>query len=998
MHIPTDQELAAYQQEIDRFIQRSKTLKLTDGTLSEQTELDRRIEAGPAIGALLLKSAISIGAGMILNFVASKILSANKKDKSTEQKKYAPNYGFDEGGAIPESSQLVPLIYCNRRRNPFGGFRANGYLLHSRIETRLGLSELFQLHALSAGRLGEINTNKALIAEQPRDLYSDRDVSLQSRNGAINQGAIDWFPFFSQVISPSNYNQFGVDYRTSFRTPGWGSTDGGRTYTLDRPEDYEALDSGDEYTVGGEPPDPPILFAIVAKDEANKRITIDPAYTFSGTPPIYSYWRAKYETTRPVTRLDLNLVFSLSSIDRDGAEREFGAAFDLYIGDVGSASNPDDFLNVNAVPLRRVVRFFVRSYNPNGIRRQIQIHDLPLGRYRLELRPIPTFANQFAIELGSNGTLTEYPYSVPIAGQFRTIRIMCESKGIASPETIQAAIIETNRRQMSSDNGATGRLSSVNEIVNPSAIALPVPNYSGLALLAARLRASQRLSQPPATEALIVQGIECWNWILAGTCTADGNTLIDVNKNFTTAINWTTSVSYGIFNLDRRQSAIALGINNGGIVATLPIQWKSGDRYAIAFWASSNYFPDIFVDILRRQGNEGGLGSLFDADRLIDYESIVTARSFVASRNFFFDAAIVQATAFTSWAEQTARLSMLMCTTVGSRLGLRPIRNDNPVMTINNANCRNFTFQAADWIDHQINTVIVKHRDGRSEWQTAGLRFRPVTTTIQTNAARSNIEPIAKVEIDADSVTHPNQAVSIGCFTLRSSQLQDCTCSFELDWIASYLQPGDILRAQTEALILRDELSGLVTAVDNDAFILSREPLLLRGEFDNDSFVRRDRLTCNPTAIELGDIIRIRHSDNSLSEPSRITGINENGIVFSPALNCEAYAEFEILDCTFDRLFCSVTVNGQNFDNRSLSFVRYERSKVWVTIPGVRVVSGSPAIVYRRDSKITLWQINTMEPIEGYGAKVNCVIWNSQITQDYQGLWIRTAEGESAIA
>jgi hypothetical protein len=994
MRIPSEQELIEYQLEIDRFIQRSKTLKLADGSLTEQTELDRRIEAGPAIGALLLKAAISIGAGMILNFVASKILSANKKDKSNEQKKYAPNYGFDEGGAIPESSQLVPLIYCNRRRNPFGGFRANGYLLHSRIETKLGLSELFQLHALSMGRLGEINTNKAIIAEQPRDLYSDRDVNLQSRNGAIDQGTIDWFPFFSQVISPPNYNQFGVDYRTSFKTPGWSSIDG-LNYTLDRSEDYEALDSGDEYMVGGEPSDPPSLFAIVAKDEANKRITIDPAYTFSGTPPIYSYWRAKYETTRPVTRLDLNLVFNLSSIDRDGNEKEFGAAFDLYIGDVGSASNPDDFLNTNPVPLRRVVRFFVRSYNPNGIRRQIQIHDLPLGRYRLELRPIPTFANQFAIELGSNGTLTEYPYSVPIAGQFRTIRILCESKGIASPETIQAAIIETNRRQMSSDNGATGRLSSVNEIVNPSAIALPIPTYSGLALLAARLRASQRLSQPPATEALIVQGIECWNWILAGICTADGPNLIDVNKNFTTAVNWTMATGFAVFNLDRRQSALVNGVVNGGIVSS--IQWKAGDRYAIAFWASSNYFPDIFVDILRRQGNEGGLGSLFDADRLVDYESIVTARSFVASRGFFFDGAIIQPTAFTSWAEQTARLSMLMCTTVGSRLGLRPIRNDNPVMTINNANCRNFTFQAADWIDHQINTVIVKHRDGRSEWQTAGLRFRPVSTTIMTADARNNIVPIAKVEIDADSVTHPNQVQTIGCFTLRSSQLQDCTCSFELDWIASYLQPGDILRAQTEALVLRDELSGIVTAIDNNAFILSREPLLLRGEFDNESFMRRDRLICNPTAIDIGDLIRIRHSDNSLSEPSRITAVNNDSITFSPALNCEPYAEFEILDCTFDRLFCSITINGQNFDNRSLSFVKYDRGKVWIAISGIKPVVGSPAIVYRKDSKITLWQINTMEPIEGYGAKVSCVIWNSGITQDYSGLWIRTAEGERQV-
>lgn len=994
---PSDLELAAYQEAIDEFIQRSKRVKLSEGTLLEQTELDRRIENGPAIGALLLKSAISIGAGLILNFVASKILSANKKDKSQEQKKYAPNYGFDEGGAIPESSQLVPLIYCDRRANPFGGFRAAGYLLHSRIVTNLGLSELFQLHALSMGRLGEINLNKTLIAEQPRDLYSDRDVSMQSRNGASNQTAIDWFPFFSQVISPPNYNTFGVDYRCSFVSPGWSSTDGA-TYTISESKDYEALDSGDEYTVGGEPLNPPILFAIVAKNEANKSITIDPPYTFSGTPPIYSYWRAKYETTRPVTRLDLNLIFNLSSIDNNGNEKEFGAAFDLYIGDVGSSTNPDDFLNNVSGGLQRVVRFFVRSYNPNGIRRQIQIHDLPLGRYRIELRPIPTFANQAAIELGSNGVLTEYPYNIPIAGVTRTIRILCESKGVVPAATIQAAIIESGRKQLSSDNGATGRLSSVNEICHPAAIGLTTPTYPNLALLAAKLKASQRLSQPPATEALIVQGIECWNWVLAGKATGTGDRLIDVNKNLATAVNWAMSVGFAVFNLDRKTSAVITGIVDGAIVTSSPIQFSAGDRYAIAYFAASNYFPDIFVDILRRKGNEGGLGSLFDADRLIDYESIVESRSFCVSKGYFFDAAIFQPTGFTAWAEQTARLSMLMCTTVGSRLGLRPIRNDTPVMTINGANCRNFQFSAADWVDHQINTVIVKHRDGRSSWQTAGLRFRPVTTTIQTNAARSLAEPIVKVEIEADSVTHPNQVRDIGCFTMRSSQLQDCTCSFELDWIASYLQPGDILRAQTEALVLRDELSGIVTEVDTDgSFILSREPLLLRGEFDNDRAMVRSRLTCNPQSIQIGDLVRIRHNNNSLSEPSQITGIDSTGVVFDPPLECGPYAEYEILDTTFDSLFVSITVANQNYDERSLAFVKYDRGKVWVRIVGMNAIVGSPMIVYRKDSKITLWQINTIEPIQGYGGKVSCVLWDKRITQDYQGLWIRTADGETQI-
>ena len=215
--MPSDLELLAYQEAIDHFIQESKRIKLADEAIDDPTELDLRIEAGPAIGLLLLKSAISIGVGLLLNFVASKILSANKKDKTPEQKKFAPNYGFDEGGAIPDPTQLVPMIYCNRRVNPYGGVRAAGYLLHSRIETLLGSSTLYQLHVLGMGQLGEINTSKALIAEQPRDLYSDRDVSIQSRSGTPDQTSIDWFQFFSQVISPPNYNTFGVDYRTKFK-------------------------------------------------------------------------------------------------------------------------------------------------------------------------------------------------------------------------------------------------------------------------------------------------------------------------------------------------------------------------------------------------------------------------------------------------------------------------------------------------------------------------------------------------------------------------------------------------------------------------------------------------------------------------------------------------------------------------------------------------------------------------------------------------------------
>ena len=1355
-----------------------------------------------------------VGAAIALAGALYQEFTRKPDKRNQDDDNYGPNYGFDSGGDLAPVGGPIPLIYCDRDTNPSGGVRAGGYLINSRIETCLGTNTLYQQYALGIGELGFVDEDSTLFDEQPRRNFTLREIETYKRDGTELQTAMPEFPYYSQVITPPNYNVFGVDLRTTVTsiepwTPGdsaeavnvrvvgnrisktggvngaydaglfsdesidptgflqftpntvgdysgglssanpdtdfistefgfrfkpngfmdivesgvvvvanlpytAGATrvrltvtatnqvqyfvDGGLVHTssaaptlpifadfafatvgssvtntffnytggggavippggalisvigISEEEDddtdgaYERMNPSDDYFLKKLPIG--YTYYITDKDLATRTLTITPPVPLDDGDEIWARWVAKHETTKRVNQIHINLAFSLSAIDKEeGSNRVHGTLFDLYLSPVID----------NIINLQFIRRFFVRGERSGTVRRGFNITNLPLGRYYFELRPLPCnprtanagqgldLTGGFGIVYGSDpnvedgfgecyGTACGFysgnpddrpncPVVFPTSGvdtpeperstgvlfgdpifpggsvSFEveldqncgvegdpgpdTIARMCmgvapdtatydpeaplssfdhhfclesptwnyppvrnyETDGfpvnvngrwgasdiwrfdwdgttlflyqnnvlvnstpynpgpsikfgfttpaerndatpamtglcgnrlcissfngnepiqidpnneniivnatvteltdsgecnrvintgvtITSPQTNQAllvfiegdvsgdpgdgeidkALTYEGKTQVSSENGPTGKISSINEVVTLPAIGQNVGDnsYPNIALVAHKFLASNRLQSPPGHSVLIRRGRRIRNHISAGTVDAGSNnlTLLDTTANF---LAQGVQVGMVVRNLTKRTEAQITAVTNNTITTVLGLNWEDkanvscGDRYLVYFTDSSAYFPDIFCDLLQNPIN--CLGQYIDADRFIDYPSIVDSREFCATNGYFWDDVIESEVNFAQFVTSESKGSLLYPVKIDGRYGLTPERFIPPVAVFNGSNIENFSEEFIDWSQLLPNKMVVTFTDGRNEFKTDGARFRPQSVIIQTADSFNGLVPEVEVPLSLPAVTNEAQAIKVAQVYLQSLIHQDKQISFTTDLQALYFLAGDLIIVQTVNTEFSDELSGFVKSivVPFDPLIgtqtvkLSNSPIIYRGKATSGGLDLLTDVTQDFTQMTFG-VGDLLVKDQTL-EYAVITGFTNNTITTSSGFQWVEHDTYSIEKATMTpatyKSSAMFRETGNVDDGLGVTSIISPEGEIQIRLSGLTepLEILDPVVIGRNIQDEQLYRVTELAPSEDGKIKISATKWDRIVLTDEGLVTLTQANG-----
>jgi hypothetical protein len=736
-------------------------------------------------------------------------------------------------------------------------------------------------------------------------------------------------------------------------------------------------------------------FLVTDKDYGAQTITTSPTVSFAVGESIYAYWYARYETTKRVDRLDINLAFNLSA-------RHQGNSKDKNNGKlVTHASLFDLWIRPTSEPIGaevRLARFLVKNATPVRINRAIRVLNLALGRYYFEFRPLaflPT--DQLSMPIYE---LTDHGYDIPddtdredlptfapgvtILGN--SIQIQGEMEqvfpgGYSFDQIIQWVAYQ-KKSNVSTESGATGKITSINEIVHQAAINQLAP-YKGLALVWYRFVASDRLQQPPGTRTLVTEGSVCPNWMAAGTSNnalSTNTVMVSPSSNF---IADGVQAGWILRNLDAGLESVITAVTATTITTTVGLQWSGqcGSRFGVYFLGSTCYFPDVYADMIRN--DFGGIPDLLDPDEYIDYPSLVAARKFCVANQYYFDDLIDQRTPFQNWVAEHARLSYLFPTRIDGRYGLVPDMATPVDAVFNAGNSENFVLDYPDWQNNITNTVIIRYEDGRDQFTQFGARHRQVTITVQTTTAYNNLERINSQEIEARSIKNTDQAVNVACLYLKSLQLNNVKVGFETSYAAAYTQAGDIVTVQHSAVDIGDEYSGFVTDVNGAQVQLNCQPTLRQGyaTADNAAGITDSEADFQNLSIAVGDLL----VNLDTGQSGIITAIPSSTTIAAPVVIGKD-DEYAIRNLTLGATFEAVVTRREDGAVISAFVVLVAvGSEVWVQFPSnLSLLPGDYVNIAPNDR---YWRVDSIQPNGKERFAVSCTYWQASI-YDRTGLVI----------
>jgi hypothetical protein len=651
-------------------------------------------------------------------------------------------------------------------------------------------------------------------------------------------------------------------------------------------------------------------FLVASRDTANQTFNTTPALNLVGKDELFAFWTAKYETTKHVDEIHLNLAFQLTSREGDndsgdfGETKNHGSLFDLRIR---TANDP-----VGSEVL--VQRFLVVGKRPSTLRRHIDILNLPLGRYYIELRPLtknPQTPGQSIYQLTDDGTNITIDPGITINGG--AIAIRSEMYQIAAGDLATDAntgditkwIGYNDKDGISSEQGPTGSIVSVNEVVNPGSIRNPangLPNaYPGLALLGIRLLASERVQQAPAFKVLVTRGRVCPNVMAAGEQSALGNstTMVDPAATFLSQAD-PVRVGWRIRNLTRKVEAQITEVTQTSIRTIEELGWQECDRYMVYFLDSTAFFPDIFADTVAN--DYGGIWTFMDPDEDLDYPSIVESRQFVKAQKLYCNMLIEAPIPWVQWATQGMVGSMLLPFRRNGRYGLRPDRMD-PISNVFNAtDIANFRLDYLDWQSSVANKLVCTYLDGRSLLREDGERFRPKSVVISTPAAYLDAEPVVEETLNLETITNPDQVERVGRTYLNSIRSQNRNVSFDTSYQAIGVYAGDLISVQHPLARTSEEISGRVVrlfefdaAAGTQAICMDCEPLLMEGCFTArqvGAISLGDSADAIAANVMVGDLVR----NQATRQIAFITAVTSETI--TAAITLEAGHPWQVLNLT----------------------------------------------------------------------------------------------------
>ena len=710
-------------------------------------------------------------------------LFGSKGKKQEEEKAPAEAYGFDSVASLPSIGGPIPLLYGNRDLNPSGGVLTAGFVVNSRVETRMGNQKLYQLSVLGYGRIGAIDEAAITINDQPRDNFFAADITTKVALGSPTQGAFPEFPYYCQAVSPSTQNQCGLDSRVTIEANANSST------IVLKEENVSAFSPGDQYRHNG------VSFRVIAKTSSS--IVADKVIKQVDNLPVYAVWDVKYTTTKRVNEIQVNLNAQFWASKQDE---------DKNVETVNLANVWDIYLTIQPVGIPiKLARIHIKSKTRTNLRRTFSIANLPLGKYKLELRTItqeeqPT--NDQSYGLKDDGVLRSYP----VGNNW----VLTMEGGIL--ENVRADNDYKERTQWAAQGSAPCQITSVNEIVYPSAIGqLSVVGYPNMPMIGVMTVASAQLQGAANIKVLVRQARSqmkvIWGSNIASAGSGD-NLLVDNSYYISAILGLPDALKAGhiLRNLDKRTESTITAYTATSITTAQSCNWQNGDRYLIYEYGCSNYFPDIYVDTLT--SFDGGLGNFIDADFFVDYHTIMDSKIYCIIRKFFWDGQITEPVAWSQWATRESLGSLLFPSRIGGRFSLIPERSDQPIRALFNAsNIIEGSFSEEFGESQDLNTLIVSYKDG------SDAKFNTATITIQTQAAYNGEVPVVEESLGLDAVTNFYQAEKVGQVYLKTRLLQDRAINFKTGLQGAYLQPGDLIIVQHLLTEFERDCSGFVQSV-----------------------------------------------------------------------------------------------------------------------------------------------------------------------------------------
>jgi hypothetical protein len=731
------------------------------------------------------------------------------------------------------------------------------------------------------------------------------------------------------------------------------------SFSVATANDVGKLGSEDNYVLtGGQPGRDAPSFRIFQKNLVNRTITTDSPVTIQSGANIYAWWECVFETTKHISNIELNFVFNVNARTQDNsAFTTHGVMFDIWVRKANQKKNSD----------QRVGRFYVRSRVPKNLYRAIRVENLPLGRYIFTIRPQTVDPQDERVyELLDNGTTVNDVSTANIGGN--SIRIEGEFQNISEPGNINSAIAlemsYSNKAQVSSQSGPTGRLQSVNQLVSVKDAGTPsVGNsnpYPGLSLLGIRYESSEQLQRSPG---LSIPQHECRSIpnLMAAGSSSGLSSIIRLSDPSASFIADGIKAGWVLRNLSKGLESRISNVASTAIDTDDPLDWRTGDRYLVYFEAASPFFPDIAADL--GSSEHIGVGDKISRDDDIDYESFVRSRKFCKAKKLYWNG-FVQAppTPYIQWIETEAVGSLLISGRINGRIALFPeeLPTKAPYL-FNDANSRDAVLQWPSYERSRINRLIIRYTDMRDLIEEDGARGRLKIVVISTLGAFNGSEIASEQTLDIPAVTSPLQAIDAGVVFFNSARKQTHGIEFVAGPDAAYLEGGDIISYQSATHDVGEQYSSFVIELEpfnpttgTQKVRLSEQPVLFEGladgipATDGSAFLN---VNLEESAIAPGDLLL-----NVSTGASTIVLNRTRYKITAPMVTGDGDL-IQVINLTQPLgLSCRATYRTTGYSQQGIQYA-YERrgSLVWLSLSGLqeplekldRINIGPPSTTYK---------------------------------------------------
>jgi hypothetical protein len=956
-------------------------------------------------------------------------------------------------GKSPPMVVLYPAIFCSVANDSTGGVRTGGDLIYGRISTKDGSQTAYARYFISHGEIGNIDLARTILNDQPISHYSDRTVQLTWRPGNQSQTVPAEFAEFSQNVPASVNNLIGTRLITETGTQSVGSftvanpaaLTVGATYWAPYPqyptvrtsflvtsivgalvtintsqslaigtsiyasvgattalttvaatpattttltvtaEEFEAYAGTTQYIAVSNSGATRTFFRVADRQQVvingieSFYVTTSPAIPTSanGLNAIYSYQPAKYQSSKRVTRLDLN--------------------FSAQIWARNSNSELIDFAQIYTLRMRRyntgsfipVCHFYIRGQNPEPVYRGMEILNLPLSPYAVEIVPeidAPTDGLPF-YDLASTGVVNTFTSAVDIGGgAFPAIRIqgslftnpLSALNGIAS----QA---KSRTPDNSPQRGQTLAIQGVNEIENPGANGKTYDlSFKGYCTVEAIVTFSPQIQGKADFLFFVEEGIITHKLLAAGTADtgSTGSTL-----TYLPGHGQTFAAGLKLRNTRKRVEANVTAMTATTITTDAPLNWSVGDMWLLTGKHSSCWLPEIYSWLT--VDPRFGVSRRVIADHYLDWPVLVENTKWVKgdnehSQSFAWHGIINNSQELSAWNDTNCKKVMLK-PWFGRRKAYEPHRTpiNMPAPVIFNAsNAKDFELKYTTLNLNPTNAVTVVYSQKEPLITSEeSLVFNTYAVSADTWDVARKLVPTKRQDFQNLECTSLAQAKMTAKLLLNIARYEgrQALSLSAVDIESISLRLGHAVRVQTAHTNYKAEHDGVVVAVGVNGFRLDREFRMAEGLTTDANPAGLTDVNAHFVAagVAIGDLVR--NVETGITSP--ITAVTATTLTCTPIIPIDTY--YEIQDMTTSGLVMATT----NQAPRAFT-VSYVAGRVWYQVAGVQPEVTDAVAIGVSTSKDRLFQVVAInsdfgQPDENsqrrYSTALTCTNWTPDL-------------------